>query len=479
MTQSFIRFLLCAVLLGASLTVSSAHAQDAADAGVPQADAAVHYPNTARGRAAAAAAAQAAAEAQAAADAQAAAAAAEAAAAAQAAAEAQAATDARVAAETQAAAEAQAAADAQAAAAAEAQAAADAAAAEQARVAAEAAAAAAATPPEAPKRVWRNSIFTVSPWVTTYTFSEGAQLTYDPTFALNFTLSPRFYLLDTLYLRVSEDLSVEVTQSDSDTTTRQPLLSDMRVDLMRPALIKTSGFVLSAGLRVSLPVSIASRFANRIMGTSLITASSYDLPEATHLTVGFDFSYTHNWNSTNTATHFAYADNAGEGATICPSGADGCEVGGPTNATESFSFGPSLEWAPIDTFSLSASYSWLPRLGGPLGTQTIETATGPVVLRDDKTHWRVGQAFSISASYQTTPWLGLSLAYAVQTSQLNTNGTLRNPLSNPDMTLEFDATVTLDQLYDAALGDGDDLTPEQQRLIRQGEASADRRGASF
>ena len=337
-------------------------------------------------------------------------------------------------------------------------------------------------PPPAPKKFWRNSLFMFTPSLTTNTFDPGAQLTHNPTFSLNFRLVPRFYITDTLFLRVRQDVNVEVTNSDFDTYARQPLLSDTVVDLIRPALIKESGFVLTAGLRVGLPVSIASRLANQIIATGVVANASYQIPsEALHLSVLFDFSYTHNWQSTNAPTFFDDANSRNNSvATICPGGANGCSVGGFTNASDTFLFGPTLLWVPDgEHLNISATYYWLPRLARPVGEHTVDTASGPVVLTDDQTSWRHLQYFGLSVAYDVLPWMNLSATYGTFTTQLSPNAKLRNPLWGPDTTFSMTAVVTLDQLYDVITGEGVELTPEQLRRIRNGQASGPRNGRAF
>jgi len=338
-------------------------------------------------------------------------------------------------------------------------------------------AAAEEAPPPAPpaKRFWRNSLFLFTPSMTTRTFSPDAQLTYDPTVSLNMRVVPRFYLTDTLFLRVRQDLNVELTNSNFDTYARQPLLSDTVVDLMRPALVNVEGFVVTAGLRVTLPVSIASRYNNQIAGTGFVANLSYAIPsESLHLNILFDVSYTHNWTSTNVPTFFSDANNRGDGGTtICPGGANGCPTGWFTNVSDAFLFGPTLLWVPDgEKLNISATYYWLPRLALPLGTQTVDTATGSVSLTDAETHWRMFQFFGVSVAYDVLPWMNLSASYGTFTTQLSPNAKLRNPLWGPDTTVSMTAVVTLDQLYELVAGDAVELTPEQLRRIRNGQATA-------
>ena len=89
--------------------------------------------------------------------------------------------------------------------------------------------------------------------------------------------------------------------------------------------------------------------------------------------------------------------------------------------------------------------------------------------------------FYFSVAYDVIDWLNLSLYYYSLTTQFNPNGSARNPFFNYDAAIGLTATVTLDQLYEEITGHGPELTPEQLRRIRNGQAqnNSTLRGVTF
>jgi len=345
-----------------------------------------------------------------------------------------------------------------------------------------AAAPAAEEPPAPPKRFWRNSLFMFTPSMTAYTFRPDAGLTYDPTVSLNFRLMPRFYLADHLFIRLRQDLNVELTQSNSDALTRQPLLSDLSIDVTSPGLLSVGRFTLTAGARFTLPVSMASRFADLILGTGLVANASFSFQDEIHLSVLFDLAYTHWFRSSNTPTFFSGANSQTDGAGICPANMLRCVAGGSSSATDQVLFGPTLLWVPDgEKLNVSATWYWFPQLGGSLADATVPLAGGtPLTVGDNSaTHWRNVYYFGVSVAYDILPWFNLSATYGTFTGQLRPTGEVRNPFWGPDTTLSMTAVITLDQLYDVIAGEGTDLTPEQLRRIRNGQASGPRNGRAF
>jgi hypothetical protein len=348
----------------------------------------------------------------------------------------------------------------------------------------EAAEEAAPEPPPPPKKIWRNSLFMFTPSMTVRSFNPGAQLSYDPTVSLNIRLMPRLYLTDKLFLRVRQDLNIELTDSNWDSRARQPLLADTVVDLIMPGAIAGGGFVLTGGLRVTLPTSIRSQYENLIMGNGIIANASYQLPgqDVLHLTLLFDIIWQHFWHATNVGTPFDSDRSAYGGSCVTglPDGINATAATSPCNGLlssvrDSLLFGPTLLWVPTDKLNISATYYWFPRWGRGLAEPTIDTLTGGQArLEDSRTHLRAAQFFGVSVAYDVLTWMNLSLNYQTFTDQLNPNGTLRNPVWGPDTTVSLTAVITLDALYKELFEDAPPLTPEQLRRIRMGQAQGPR-----
>lgn len=332
-----------------------------------------------------------------------------------------------------------------------------------------AAAAEEAAPPPPAKKLWRNSIFWFDQSISAYTLAPEGQLTYDPTYSLNFRFMPRFYLTDKLFLRARFDLNVEMTESNFTTTNRQPMFSDIFLDLIAPGLIRFDHFTITAGARLVLPTSLQSIASKTYLGTGAFANISYNFDNIGEgFTLLLDTSFTGFFRGSNVAqSESGYGCSSVDGGSgrVCN------QAGGLTSSVYQFTIGPSINFMPIEHLNLFTTYSFMMQQGAPLSDTTIQTSGGPVSVRGDgQTHTRNLQMFYFSIAYDITEWFNLNLYYMTFTTLYNPNGSVRNPLFNYDASIGLTALFTLDQLYDAVVGSGATLTPEQLRRIRNGQA---------
>ncbi len=78
-------------------------------------------------------------------------------------------------------------------------------------------------------------------------------------------------------LRVRQGFTVEVTESDSTSSLRQPLASDTVIDLREGKLFTIEEIVFGAGPRITLPISLGSQARERILGTGAVLTASRDI----------------------------------------------------------------------------------------------------------------------------------------------------------------------------------------------------------
>lgn len=340
--------------------------------------------------------------------------------------------------------------------------------------------AAEAAPAPPAKLFWRNSMFWVDQSISAYTLAPGGALTYNPTYALNFRFLPRVYLLDKLFLRARFDLNVELTQSDFTSTNRQPMFSDIFLDAISPGIFHYDNFNITAGARLVLPTSIMSQADNLYFGAGFLANFSYNFPSiGDGLTFLFDLAYTYNVRGSNVTSvdqGYGCAGLDGRAGRVCT------QTGGPSNLRMTTSLGPTINFVPIERLNITAVYSFMWRVANDLGTATVPTASGPITLADNsRTHDRNWQMFYFGVAYDVLDWLNLSVYYYALTTQFSPNGAARNPFFNYDATIGLTATFTLDQLYEELTGHGPELTPEQLRRIRNGQAqnNSTLRGVTF
>lgn len=332
-------------------------------------------------------------------------------------------------------------------------------------------------PPAGPALTFANSFFSWTTAATAHTFAPGAQLTYDPTVQMSFSLTPRFYLTDTLFLWANQALSYELTDSNEDTYNHEPLLSDTLLDLRQ--ILVWEGFAFQLQGRVGFPLSKASQAAGRILQTGLGLVVSRSFPEAAGFTVALSGAYRRWWATTNVAqTSEPYP---GQCLQPAPGEAPVCtQASGLTTARDILLGGVTLNVTPFENFNVSFSGFLLGTYNFEIGDAQVPINGGVITATDDSpSHWRAFTYFSLAVAYDVLPWLNLQLGIqnaGVVAPLFDSTGNARSPFS-PDTQIFLSTTVGLDTLVgEIAGGDEDDgLTPEERQRRRQGLASTGRR----
>ena len=356
---------------------------------------------------------------------------------------------------------------------------------------AEAAEEPAAAPPEPPP--WRNTFFNFSNQVTTNTFWQGGQLSYNPTYQQAYSISPRWYPGTGGFIRGNMGFTLELTDANSGVRNREPLLNDLLLDYVHPFMLG-EGFILMTMARVTVPLSRASLAAQRYLQAAGQLTLIKIIPEAGNLTLAVLGRYGHWFAGSNvvqtdtpqpcTTTNVPSANVGGTGVGDID---DTCgQFGSATTGRHVILAGVSATMTPIGAFSINLSAFIFNSYGHDLAAAEINVASSeePLILQDGSpSHWRNFTYFALSVAYQFLPWLNMSLGIqnsGVVASAYQPNGDLYNPLFTPNTQVFLSATIGLDQLFLEITGGGEeDLTPEERQRRQQGLASGPSVGGSF
>jgi hypothetical protein len=332
-----------------------------------------------------------------------------------------------------------------------------------------------------PALTFANSFFSYTNAVNLHTFDPSAQLTYDPTWQMSFSLTPRFYLTDTTFLWLNQGMQIELTDSNSGTYNHEPILYDTTLDLRQN--LAWEGFVFQGAARVVFPVSKASQAARRIVQTGLTLTATRPFPELASFTVSGTFGYRRWWGMSNVAQ---IQDGAGPEYST-PTGAAYCEAvggarpslctqaGGTTNARDMILTGLSFTVMPFAGLTVQFSAFYLGLVGDDIAPAEVEiNGGGTTVVDDSPTHWRHFTSFVLAVGYDVLPYLNLSLG--LQNSSFaaplyNPDGSVRSPF-NADTQVYLTMTLGLDGIYGEIVGgsDEEELTPQERQRRRQGLA---------
>jgi hypothetical protein len=339
---------------------------------------------------------------------------------------------------------------------------------------------------------WRSTFFSWTHQATFNSFLRDAQLTYDPTYQQNFSLSPRWYVAPMTFFWANVSLSLELTDDDFNALNHDPQFGDTLVELRH--MIPWEGFIFIAQARIGIPTSKASIASQRYLQTGLGATVVRIIPEINTTLAGI-FAYRRWWAGSNMlqvgepqpdrcpAAPPPTMTGGGSAPEINTTSCD--QLGTPSAARDTILAGLSATTS-IDNFSISLSAFIFTLYGYELAPAYIDVATSenPIQIDDGSpSHWRNFTYVSLAVAYQFTPWLNLSLG--IQNAgnvapAYNPDGSIRNPIFTPDTQVFLSATVGLDSVYDELFGEEEEgLTPEQLQRRRQGLASGPRTGGSF
>lgn len=326
--------------------------------------------------------------------------------------------------------------------------------------------------PAGPQLTFANSFFSYSNAVTVHTFAPGAQLSYDPTWMMTANLTPRFYLTDTTFLWLNQTVSLELTDTNTGTYNREPLLADTLLDLRQ--LVGWEGFVFQGQLRLGFPLSKASQAAGRILQTGAGVTIARPFPELAGFTVAASVAYRRWWATRNVpATGQPYPGNC---FSPSPGAPPECQqASGQTTARDILLAGLTLNVAPLPGLTVSASGFYFAAYGHELADAQVPINGGAETIEDESvTHWRPFTYFSLAVAYDVLPWLNLQLGIQNSGSVAplyDPDGSVRSPFT-ADTQVYLTTTFGLDALYGEIAGAGseDDLTPEERQRRRQGLA---------
>ncbi|RLB49933.1 MAG: hypothetical protein DRJ42_19985, partial [Deltaproteobacteria bacterium] len=244
---------------------------------------------------------------------------------------------------------------------------------------------------------WRNSLFVWNNSVSLDTFVVGARRSYNPTYIQTFSLRPRWYLADSISIRLREDLNWELTHNDL--FNNSAWFSDLSLALFDTGIATLPGGVaLGGGVTAFAPVSILSRNCNMIAGFQGTFSLTKVFPDVmTGLTMQGFGSFRGNVHSKNVCS-LEGGDAYGQPAVPGPGGFNG-QTGGLSNAVVSGQLGAALALSPIPELSFSTTYlaQWnMGRNLAPVDVPVISAPGGAMTFEDGSdTHLRTFVFFSL------------------------------------------------------------------------------------
>jgi hypothetical protein len=303
---------------------------------------------------------------------------------------------------------------------------------------------------------WRDTRFVFDNYISRNTLDKSAQLTYNPTYIQSYSLQPRWYFTEAFFLRLRQDLILELTEPDryglysSDSTDHRLFFLNTRVELVHTDLYEIGGVHLGAAGRLVLPISLASRASQQILGAGVSTELTKSFPRVLRgLALSAQGLYVHDFGLSNVVSTESDIScrpaltTWNEAASTSPF----C-LGGLSVTSEEVTAGLSAELKLTTSLTLSTGFSWVWLRGSNLADAEIKTLTGAVTLKDGShTHWRYLTDFHFALGYLLRDWLEIATGIYTASPRWGLDGSPRNPFFNIDTQLTLKATILLDRLY--------------------------------
>jgi hypothetical protein len=309
---------------------------------------------------------------------------------------------------------------------------------------------------------WAGSILLFDQSATTQTLGIGKDyLSSNPTYELWFAFKPRytFYKTETTTISAGAwaNLYLELTNSDSTTTEREPQLGPTILSgSIAERVLKRGEYTttVSVGPRLTLPTDKESRNAGRYFSLGAGGGVSQSVPlngkdASSFNSLRFEFTsiYAHPFNNSTTPTNpnINQARQDVDGRLVFD---NQLRFGMNVQHSLSLRFGADAQLTPKLTFGLSyvIANSWTYR---PTPATLTSTATGPAVPQpvDNATNYRVEPWAVASLDYDLLDEMSVGVGYYNKTNQIGPDGERRGPLWSPEARFFLTLTGNLDPIF--------------------------------
>jgi hypothetical protein len=290
---------------------------------------------------------------------------------------------------------------------------------------------------------YRGSAFVFRNTISGYSLDPGAQLSYNPYYAMTFSFQPSWWFDDHINLRANLDVVREITNSDVTTDRAEALLGDLAliVGYSKFYTIPMVEIDLSADLVIRAPSSKVSQAHTMILGVGpgIQISKTFDLLKG--LNLGYSLR-------ANPFFH-RYSTAENESPSIpCAASSRGCDPYINTGLRNPFfrlqqSF--NLSVGILDWLSVSVSYGILIDWLYSINKDNDQYET---VLLNEPQDRRFFSVFEAQVTFTPMPAFQVGLGLSTFNSQLRPDSQIYNPLFNRysmifvDMRLSFDGLIS-------------------------------------
>jgi len=292
---------------------------------------------------------------------------------------------------------------------------------------------------------WRGTKLVYRNVATAFSFDKGAELTYNPYYAMTFQVSPRWWFGRIFWVGADAGLSREITDSDSTTKSGEVLWDDtlVRAGASRFYRIPVVGIEFSAGLDLIAPSSKLSQARSLYLGLRPFLGISRTFPLLKGLTLFYSLQGTKFFNEYTTSSRKSPLIPGCSGGACDPYLNSGLR--NPEWRMTNLG-GISMEFT--DWIGLSASAGLVMDFVYAQETQDPSVTFQPQEGQDDR---RYTMVYEVEVHTRPMPSLGIAVGASTVNPQLRANSTYEDPFINRYTTVYVDLTFHVDGLVSQIL----------------------------
>jgi hypothetical protein len=288
---------------------------------------------------------------------------------------------------------------------------------------------------------WRGSELIYRNTISALTLDPSAELTWNPYYAMSWTIKPRWWFDDVWYAGARLDLTREISEADDTTYAGETQVGDLLLVAGASDFVTVpgAGIDVSADFIVTTPTSKLSQARTLVLGLGpgVKIGRTFDL--------GGDFSLVYHVRFTSFLDRYTTAETETPIIPTCARSEAGCESfvnTGVRNPQWRVQHGIDLSWQPLEWLGASIGFEhyvdWLYPIAAD--DPRISLAT------DSPTDQRHSSAFGFEATFTPLPSLEVGLGYETVSPQLAPDSTYYNPFYNRYTTLYLDLRLEVDGL---------------------------------
>jgi hypothetical protein len=274
---------------------------------------------------------------------------------------------------------------------------------------------------------WAGSEISIKHAFSIGSLMPGFERTYNPVLLQSLSIEPAWRLSERLGLSAHLGVETELTNSDSSSYERQPLLEDTTITASYGRIGLAGGAFAVASFRLGLPTSKEAIARDRIAALSpaLNVGRDFHVSSDVLVTPFVTLRGTYNWQLSTTLLY--------DGPTItgCNVAGGSCEAfdhSGARSSVASFVEAVGVNVALPHHVGLTAQAWWVQSW-----LYDLTPATGPTgepVASIDSTDWRLGNVYLVGAEWQLTPRWKLSGGFQTENPQQRPDGSYYAPFFN-------------------------------------------------